>query len=108
MSTGTEARSFLARLKAELSSGVHRRDLPGPLRALVRGARTWALVMLGLRTAPKDDSGYSPAKAVYGTNLSLPGEFIEHSEFPPGVFLRKMKHSVSVFSGPSRHHVPPS
>ena len=36
----TEARSFLARMKAELSSGDHRRDLPGPLSWLVRGART--------------------------------------------------------------------
>ena len=66
------------------------------------------LVMLGLRTAPKDDSGFSPAEAVFGTNLSLPGEFIEHSEFPPEVFLWKIELAVSNFSGPPQHHVPPS
>ena len=36
------------------------------------------LVMLGLRSSPKDDSGLSPAGAVYGSTLSLPGEFLEH------------------------------
>ena len=36
--------------------------------------------MLGLRSSPKEDSGFSPAEAVYGSNLSLPGEFLEHSE----------------------------
>ena len=64
--------------------------------------------MLGLRTAPKDDSGFSPAKAVYETNLSLPGEFIEHTEFPPEVLLQKIECAVSGFSGPPQHHVPPS
>ena len=66
------------------------------------------LSMLGLRTAPKDDSGCSPAKAVYGNNLSLPGKFIEHSEFPPEVFLWKIERAVSGFSGPPQHHVPAS
>ena len=63
------------------------------------------LVMLGLRTAPSDDSSFSPAEAVYGPNLSLPGKFIEHSEFPPEVFLRKVECAISGFSGPPRHHV---
>ena len=62
------------------------RSLKCALRARTAGS-DWVshlpLVMLGLRTSPKDDSGFSPAEAVYGTNLSLPGEFIEHSEFPP-------------------------
>ena len=65
------------------------------------------LVMLGLRTDPKNDSGFSPAEAVYGTNLSLPGEFIKHSEFPPEVFLQKVESAISGFSGPPYHHVDP-
>ena len=63
------------------------------------------LVMLGLRAAPKDDSGFSPAKAVYGSHLSLPGEFIKHPEFPPEVFLRIVENAVSGFSGPPCNHV---
>ena len=64
------------------------------------------LVMLGLWTAPKDDSGFSPAEAVYGANLSLPGKFIKHSEFPLEIFLWKIERAVSGLSGPPRHHVP--
>ena len=64
------------------------------------------LVMRGLPNASKEDSSFSPAEAVYRANLSLPGEFIEHSEFPPEVFLRIIKLAVSGFSGPPQHHVP--
>ena len=80
------------------------------LRARMAGSH-WVshlpLVMLGLRTAPIDDSNFSPAEAVYGTNLSLPGQFIEHSKFPPEVFLRKVKLAISGFSGPPLHHITP-
>ena len=62
------------------------------------------LGMLGLWTAPKDDSNFSLAEAVYGANLFLPGEFIVHSEFPSKVFLRKVERAVTGFSGPPRHH----
>ena len=58
------------------------------------------LVMLGLRSSPKEDSGFSPAEAVYGSNLSLPGEFLEHSKIPPESFLRKIELAVHGFSGP--------
>ena len=47
------------------------------------------LVMLGPRASPKDDSGFSPAEAVFGTPLSLPGEFLEHPELPPDFFLHE-------------------
>ena len=63
--------------------------------------------MLGLRTAPKDDSGFSPAEAVYGTHLSLPGKFIKQTEFPPEVFLHKVERAISDFSGLPRHHIAP-
>ena len=63
------------------------------------------LVMLRLRTAPKDDSGFSPAQAVYGANLSLPDESIENSEFPSEVFLWKVERAFSGFSVPPCHNV---
>ena len=37
------------------------------------------LVMLGLRSLPKDNSSFSPGEAIYGSNLSLPGKFLKHS-----------------------------
>ena len=84
------------------------RPLKSALRARLAGS-DWVshlpLVMLGLQSAPKDDSGFSQAEAVYGSPLSFPGEFIKHLEFPLVVFLRKTERAVSRFSGPQLHHV---
>ena len=33
---------------------------------------------------------FSPLEAVYGSNLSLPGKFLEHSELPPEGFLLRL------------------
>ena len=63
--------------------------------------------MLGLRSSPKDNSGFSPAEAVYGSSLSFPGEFLGHPEFPPDVYLRLVESLVSGFSRPPQHHVIP-
>ena len=65
------------------------------------------LLMLGLWSSPKDDTGFSPAEAVYGTPLSFPGEFLKHPEFPPDVFLRCVESAISGFSGPPPHHMSP-
>ena len=35
------------------------------------------LVLLGLRSAPKEDLGCAPSELVYGTTIRLPGEFFE-------------------------------
>ena len=86
------------------------RSLKSSLRARLASSDWVAhlpLVMLGLRSSPKEDSGFSPAEAVYGSNLSLPGEFLKHSEIPPESFLRKIELAVQGFSGPPRHHVTP-
>ena len=86
------------------------RSLKSALRARMAGSNWFSPLppmKLGLWTASKDDSGFSPAEAVYGTHLSLPGEFIKHSEFPPEGFLRKVECAISGFSGPPRHHVAP-
>ena len=57
--------------------------------------------MLGLVSFPKDDSGFSPAEAVYGSTLSLSGEL------SPESFLRQVEQAVLGFSGPPWHHVVP-
>lgn len=38
------------------------------------------LVLLGIRTAVKDDLHCSAAKLVYGTTLHLPGKFFDHAK----------------------------
>ena len=62
------------------------------------------LVMLGLCFSPKDDSEFSPAEAVYCSNLSLPGQFLEHSELPSKGFLRQVEQAVCGYFEPPQHH----
>ncbi|GFO09449.1 Pol polyprotein [Plakobranchus ocellatus] len=56
------------------------RTLKAALKARLQGPN-WAdelpWVLLGLRTAPKEDFGLSAAELVYGIPLSVPGEFID-------------------------------
>ena len=37
-------------------------------------------VLLGIRTAQKEDTGFSPAEIVYGTDLVLPGQLTVNPE----------------------------
>jgi hypothetical protein len=48
-------------------------------------------VLLGLRTAPKEDSGVSAAELVYGAVLALPAEFLSTAEPPVADFLQKLQ-----------------
>jgi hypothetical protein len=45
-------------------------------------------VLLGLRAAPREDDGSTPAQEVFGTPLILPGQFLDSLEIPPKIFLR--------------------
>ncbi len=59
------------------------RQLKEVLRAWVAGADWLAHllgVMLGLRSAPKEDTGISAAELVFGAPLTLPGEFLASPE----------------------------
>ncbi len=48
-------------------------------------------VLLGLRTAPKEDSGISAAELGYGAALALPAEFLSTAEPPATDFLKKLQ-----------------
>jgi len=63
------------------------------------------LVLLGLRTVSKEDTGFCSEEAVYGSALSVPGEFLSVPEFPPDSFLRKIQLASSGLSAPPPHHV---
>ena len=56
------------------------RQLKAALRARLVGP-AWMdelpLVLLGLRSAPKEDLGCAPSEIVYGTTIRLPGEFFQ-------------------------------
>ena len=70
------------------------RQLKDALRARV-AAVDWPShlpwVLLGLRAAPKEDSGISSAELVFGAPLTLPGEFVAAPEPPPQSFVDELR-----------------
>ena len=59
------------------------RDLKASLKCRLSGPN-WVeelpWVLLGIRTAPKEDLGSSTAKLVYGSLLTVPGDFIPNGQ----------------------------
>jgi hypothetical protein len=51
-------------------------------------------VLLGLRTAPRKDSGLSMAELVYGTSLNLPGSLVTTAEPPLELFGQHLRSAV--------------
>jgi hypothetical protein len=75
---------------------LHRR-LKDALRARGAGA-LWLehlpWILLGIRTASSNQVKQSPAEAVFGSSLMLPGQFLA-SEDPPSDFYEKLASRVS-------------
>jgi hypothetical protein len=89
----------------------HRR-LKESLRARLAGA-DWPShlpwVLLGLRAAPREDSGVSATELVYGCPLSLPGQFLTGSEQPPASFVCQLNSSLPCVADNShRPSTPPA
>ena len=58
------------------------RYLKTALRARLAGSEWFLhlpLVVLGLVSVPKEDPGFSISEAVFGSPLTIPGEFLESS-----------------------------
>jgi hypothetical protein len=76
--------------------------------ALRSGAADWR-VLLGIRTAFREDSEFSPAEAVYGSQLVLPGQFINTAELPSPSFLRELQTTMTGRPPPpARHNAAPA
>jgi hypothetical protein len=89
----------------------HRR-LKDALRARAAGADWYAhvpWVLLGFRTAWRDDSDFSPSEAVFGSQLVLPGQFLSAPEPPSPSFIKDFQ---GVLAGrkplQTAHHTTPS
>jgi hypothetical protein len=90
---------------------LHRR-LKDALRARAAGA-DWYLhvpwVLLGIRTACSEESDFSPAEAVFGSQLVLPGQFLSTPEPPSPNFLKDFQGLLAGRSPRSTsHHTTPS
>jgi transposase InsO family protein len=64
-------------------------------------------VLLGLRAAPKEDSGVSSAEMLYGSPLSLPGQILASAEPPPERFLTQLQEMAAGFVPPPTRPPPP-
>ena len=63
--------------------------------------------MLGLRTTPCDENGFSASEAVYGSSLCLLGEFLDSVNLPPRKFLDRIQSALHGLTTPPPHHVAP-
>ena len=61
------------------------------------------LVLLGLWSGPKEDTGFSVSEAAFGSPLTVPGEFRRSLELPRTSFLRKIENAVTGFAIPPPH-----
>lgn len=87
------------------------RHLKSALRARL-GGPNWVQelpwVLLGIRTAPKEDLGCSPAEMVYGAPLTVPGDFLPNSAHvhrDPDLHLCQLRQQVrSIMPTPTSQH----
>jgi hypothetical protein len=80
---------------------LHRR-LKDALRARATAA-TWSeelpFMLLGLRAQPREETGLSPAEAVFGTLIVLPNEFLQNEEISVDAIIQnfsKTLHAAAV------------
>jgi hypothetical protein len=77
---------------------LHRR-LKDALRARAATA-TWSeelpFVLLGLRAQPREDTGLSPAEAVFGAPIVLPNEFLQNEEMPVDAIIKSFSKTFHV------------
>jgi transposase InsO family protein len=73
----TQSNGMVERLHRRLKEALKARE------ATTDWPRHLQWVVLGLRAAPREDSGVSAAELVNGAALSLPGQFIAGREPPP-------------------------
>ena len=63
--------------------------------------------LLLLSTPPREDSATSASEAVYGSVLTLPGQFLEVQDPPTNLFYENHKNSMSGFQPtPPCHNTP--
>jgi hypothetical protein len=61
-------------------------------------------VMLGIRASFREDSKFSPAEAVFGSQLILPGQFINTAELPSPSFLSNLQTTMTGRPPPPMRH----
>jgi Integrase core domain/Integrase zinc binding domain len=95
-----EANGMVERLHRRLKDALRARE------ASARWAEHLPWILLGLRAASTDQAKRSPAEAVYGSSLMLPGQYLASEDPSPG-FYRRLARSVAAFEpAPVLHNTP--
>jgi hypothetical protein len=89
-----EADALVERLHRHLKDGFHVRA--GRCSNLGRRDTRW--VLFCLRSQPREDTGLSPAEAVYGVPLVMPSEFLQIEEFSVDQIVNKFSKSICRYS----------
>ena len=83
------------------------RQLKDALRSRLAGV-SWFYhlpwVLLGIRSAPKEDSAVSSAEMVYGSPLNLPGQFLEASDPFEESFIQDLRTKMKRCTPPQTNH----
>ncbi len=53
-------------------------------------------MLLGLRAQPREDTGLSPAEAVFGAPIVLPNEFLQNEEMPVDAIMKNFSKTLHV------------
>ena len=85
------------------------RQLKNSLRARLASSNWFEhlpWVLLGLCISPREESAASASEAVYGSELTLPGQILEVQDPPTNLFYENLKNSMSGFQPvPPRHNI---
>jgi hypothetical protein len=61
-------------------------------------------VMLGIRASFREDNEFFPAEAVFGSQLVLPGQFVDTAESPSPSFLNDLRTAMTSRPPPPTRH----
>jgi transposase InsO family protein len=83
----------------------HLKDAVRACAAAVTWSKELPFVLLGLRAQLREDTGLSPAEAVFGAQIVLPNEFLQNDEFSVDAIVKNFSKTLHV-SAPSlpRHN----
>ncbi len=85
-----ESNGAVERLYRRLKDGLRTRA----------AAATWSeelpFVLLGLQAQPREDTGLSPAEAVFGAPIVLPNEFLQNEEMPVDAIIKNFSKTLHV------------
>ena len=85
----------------------YHRQIKDALRAGLAGVDWYhhlPWVLLGLRSAPKEDSAISSAEMVYGSPLTLPDQFLDAPNPPKQEFIQDIRDKINQKPPPPTNH----